>query len=310
MTVDVPGGSELATGTPVPGAHRYSPARRWRALLLNSRLADGLNRPELSRPTAETVRILGNFGAVVAIVVDSAVLTVDALYRRRFPWREFFEQAWMMVSVSLLPTILITVPFGTVIVLEVGGLANQIGAPSLVGSIDALFAVSQVAPVVTALILSGAAGSAICSDLGARTIRDEIAALEVMGIDPVERLVAPRLLAGIVVACLLDGIVALAGVLSAYATAVFVLHANGQAFLTAFSQFARSADFFQATLKAGIFGFVATVLAAYKGLSAKHGAIGVGAAVNESVVITGVVLFFLNLVLTVIFSFIFPVKVL
>ncbi|MCU4187497.1 ABC transporter permease [Acidiferrimicrobium sp. IK] len=254
--------------------------------------------------------MVGNFGAVVAMVLDSAVLTVSALVRRRFPWREFFEQAWMMVSVSLLPTILISVPFGTVIVLEVGGLANQIGAPSLVGSVDAIFAVREVAPVVTALILSGAAGSAICADLGARTIRDEIAAMEVMGVDPVERLVAPRLLAGIVVACLLDGIVALAGVLSAYATAVYVLHTGGGSYLTAFSQFAQSADFAEATLKAGVFGFVATVLAAYKGLTAKKGAIGVGAAVNESVVITGVALFFLNLVLTEIFLVIVPVKVL
>jgi phospholipid/cholesterol/gamma-HCH transport system permease protein len=270
-------------------------------------LDEGLG--QIDWPDLRIGEAVDNFGNVAAMVLDSVVATVRSLVKREFPWRECLSQAWMMVKVSLLPTILISVPFGTVIVLEVGGLATQIGTTSFVGSIDAIISVREVAPIVTALILSGAAGSAICSDLGSRTIRDEIAAMEVMGLDPIQRLVAPRLLAGLVVAILLNGIVAFAGIVSAYATAVYVLHGSAGAYLNAFSAFAQPADVIESTLKAGIFGFVGTVLASYKGLTTKRGAAGVGEAVNQSVVINGVALFFLNLVLTEIFLLIVPVKV-
>ena len=249
-----------------------------------------------------------NFGNVVALTLDAAVLTATGLVRRRFQVREFVDQAWMLVSVSLLPTILIAVPFGTVIVLEVGALANQVGATSFTGAVDALTTVREVAPIVTALILSGAGGSAICSDLGARTIRDEIAAMEVMGISPVERLVAPRLLAGVVVAVLLNGIVAFAGIVSAYASDVYILHGTSGAYLQAFSSFAQGTDVIESTIKAAIFGFVAAVLACYKGLTAKRGAVGVGEAVNQSVVMTGLALFTLDLIITDIFLVIVPLR--
>lgn len=267
---------------------------------------------ELTRP-ATTAGYLGemltNFGNVVALTLDAAVVTARGLIRRRFPFREFLQQAWMLVSVSLLPTVLIAVPFGTVIILEVGGLANQVGATSFTGAVDALTTVREVAPLVTALILSGAGGSAICSDLGARTIRDEISAMEVMGISPVERLVAPRILAGVLVAMFLNGIVAFAGLLSAYASDVFILHGTSGAYLQAFSSFAQGADVIESTLKAAIFGFVAAVLACYKGLGAKRGPAGVGEAVNQAVVVTGLALFALDLILTDIFLVIVPLRV-
>jgi phospholipid/cholesterol/gamma-HCH transport system permease protein len=298
---------------PVPAVHSPVPAgrdraSRWMDLVIGTSLLRAPVGPA-DDPFVHVGEILEGFGNVASLVLDAAVTTVTSLARRRFPWREFIEQAWMLVAVSLIPTILIAIPFGTVIVLEVGGLASQIGATSFTGSVDAITTVREVAPIVTALILSGAGGSAICSDLGARTIRDEIAAMEVMGISPVERLVAPRLLAGIIVAVLLNGIVAFAGILSAYATDVYILHGTAGGYLNAFSSFSQASDFIESTLKAAIFGFVAAVLACYKGITAKRGAAGVGEAVNQSVVVTGVALFMLNLVLTDIFLVIVPIKV-
>lgn len=253
--------------------------------------------------------LLESFGDVVALVLDSVVVTARAVRRGRFAWRECGDQAWMLVSVALLPTVFIAVPFGGVIVLEVGGLANQVGATSFTGAVDALTTVREVAPIVTALILSGAGGSAICADLGSRTIRDEIAAMEVMGVSPLERLVAPRILAGVVVAVLLNGIVAFAGLVAAYAADVYILGGTSGGYLEAFSSFAQGADIIESTLKAFIFGFIATVLACYKGLHARKGAVGVGLAVNQSVVVTGLALFTLDLVLTDIFLVIVPLKV-
>lgn len=253
--------------------------------------------------------LLEAFGTVSALILDSVVITVRSVVRGRFSWREFLDQAWMLVSVSLLPTIFIAVPFGGVIVLEVGGLASQVGATSFTGSVDALTTVREVAPIVTALILSGAGGSAICADLGARTIRDEISAMEVMGVDPVERLVAPRLLAGVVVAGLLNGIVAFAGLLAAYAADVYILGGASGSYLEAFSSFSQGADIIESTIKALLFGLIASVVACYKGLNARRGPVGVGLAVNQSVVLTGLALFTLDLILTDIFLVLVPLKV-
>lgn len=249
------------------------------------------------------------FGSLCAMVLDAAWLTIDAVFHRRVPWRDVVEQAWFLTSVSLLPAVLIALPFGAVLVIEVGGLANQIGATSYVGAVDAAAVVGEVAPIVTALMLAGAGGSAICSDLGARTIRDEIAALEVMGIDPVQRLVAPRLVAMIGVSLLLNGIVAMAGILSGYIAAVTVLHGSAGGFLASFSTFAQPADIVESMLKAGVFGFLAATVSSFKGLTTKHGAAAVGEAVNQSVVATGVTLFIANLVLTEIFLVLVPAKI-
>ena len=114
------------------------------------------------------------FGEICSMVLDSVVATVSGIARRTFPWREYVDQTWFLISVTLLPTILIAIPFGLILVIEVGGTAAQVGASSVVGTVDAIAIVQQAAPIITALLLSGAGGSAICSDLGARTIRDEI----------------------------------------------------------------------------------------------------------------------------------------
>jgi phospholipid/cholesterol/gamma-HCH transport system permease protein len=301
-----------AQGSTTTGAR--APARPGKVsaawtLLLGPPMLDDRSLARSSSLGSYLTDLLEAFGHVVALVLDSVIVTARALRRGRFAWREFAEQAWMLVSVSLLPTIFIAVPFGGVIVLEVGGLATQVGATSFTGAVDALTTVREVAPIVTALILSGAGGSAICADLGSRTIRDEISAMQVMGVSPLERLVAPRILAGVIVAVFLNGIVAFAGLVAAYATDVYILGGTSGGYLEAFSSFAQGADIFESTLKALIFGFIATVLACYKGLNAKKGAVGVGLAVNQSVVITGLALFTIDLVLTDIFLVIVPLKV-
>lgn len=246
------------------------------------------------------------FGALVALILDTVYATGHALIKRRFSWHEFLEQAWFLASVSLLPTLLIALPFGLVLVLQVGSLANQIGAPSFVGAVDAVGTVREAAPIITAIVLAGAGGSAICADLGARTIRDEIAAMQVMGLDEVERLVAPRMLATIMVSVLLNGIVAMAGIVSGYLADVTVLHGAAGGFLNSFTTFAQPADIIESELKAAIFGVLAATVASYKGLGVRKGPSGVGEAVNQSVVATGVALFVINLILTEIFLVLVP----
>jgi phospholipid/cholesterol/gamma-HCH transport system permease protein len=275
-------------------------------------IASTLARTPPRRPGAATglLRAAGDrvapIGRFYSFCATSLWVMVSSIPRKRFPWPEFFNQAWFVASVCILPTVLIAIPFGLVIALEVGNVARQIGATSFIGAVDAVGILREAAPIVTALLLAGAGGSAICSDLGARAIKDEVDALRVMALDPIERWVAPRVLAGLVVAVFLNGIVAFTGIMAGYVFDVLALHGTPGSFLGSFSSFANIGDVFVSELKAGIFGTLAALVAAYKGLNAKKGAAGVGTAVNQSVVMTAILLFVVNVIISQVYYAIVP----
>src|SRR5256714_7605476 len=137
---------------------------------------------------------------------------VHTVFRRPWPLEEFLSQIWFLAKVTTAPVILISIPFGMIISLHVGSFLTQLGAQAHMGAAMVLAVVREEAPVATALLIAGAGGSAMCADLGSRRIRDEIDAMEVLGIDPVQRLIMPRIWAAMVVAILLDAIVAVAGI--------------------------------------------------------------------------------------------------
>jgi phospholipid/cholesterol/gamma-HCH transport system permease protein len=241
-------------------------------------------------------------GEVAAMTVD----VVKATFTTRFQGREFIEQAWFITSVTLMPTILVSIPFGAVISLQVGQLTGQLGAQSFAGATAVLATVREAAPIAAALIIAGAAGSAICADLGARKIREEIDALEVLGIDPVVRLVTPRVLATLFVAMMINGIVIAAGIAGGYFFTVIVSGGSAGAFLSSFTALASLPDLYIAMVKAGIFGFLAAIVGAYKGLNAAGGPSGVGKAVNQTVILAFMLLFLLNSIITAVYFQLVP----
>jgi len=236
-------------------------------------------------------------GQVAAMSWDVAKLT----FTTRFQSREFVEQAWFVASVTLMPTILVSIPFGAVIALQVGNLTGQLGAESFAGATAVLATVREAAPIAAALIIAGAAGSAICSDLGARKMREEIDAMETLGIDPIARLVVPRALATVAVAMLMNGIVITAGIAGGYYFTVIVQGGSAGAFLASFTALATLPDIYVSMIKAATFGFLAAIVGSYKGLSAGGGPAGVGRAVNESVILSFMLLFMLNSIITALY---------
>jgi phospholipid/cholesterol/gamma-HCH transport system permease protein len=253
-------------------------------------------------------RPLAASGNLFAFALD----VVRALPKRPFQIRELVQQAWFVASVTIIPTALVAIPFGAVIALQLGSLSRQLGAQSFTGSASVLAVLREASPIVTALLIAGAGGSAICADLGARKIRDEIDAMEVLGISPIQRLVVPRVLAAMLVAVLLNGLVSVVGVAGGYFfNVVFNVVLQGGtpgAYLASFSALAQVADFWSGEIKALIFGLIAAIVAAYKGLRAGGGPKGVGDAVNQSVVITFLLLFAVNFVITAIYFQLVPPK--
>jgi phospholipid/cholesterol/gamma-HCH transport system permease protein len=231
-----------------------------------------------------------------------------AVPRRPFQVREFIQQAWFISSVSILPAALVSIPFGAVIALQLGSLVRQLGAQSFTGAASVLAVVREAGPIVTALVIAGAGGSAICADLGARKIREELDAMQVLGIDPVQRLVVPRVVASMLVSVLLNGLVSVVGVAGGYLFNVVLQGGTPGAYLASFQALGQPPDLVAGEIKALVFGAVAAIVASYKGMTAGGGPKGVGDAVNQSVVITFMLLFALNFVITAIYFQVVPQK--
>lgn len=242
-------------------------------------------------------------GGVTSMGIDG-VLAV----RKGFPFGEFIQQCWFIAKVTMLPVVLISIPFGVIIALHVGSLAQQLGAESHIGAAMILAIVREAAPVATALLIAGAGGSAMTADLGSRRIRSELDAMEVMGVDPIHRLVLPRLAAATLVAILLDGVVSFAGIAGGWVMAVPVMGGTSGAYFASLTELAQPADFWSALFKAGIFGYLAAAIACHYGYHARGGPKAVGEAVNRAVVLTFIILFFVNFILTALYFNIVPPK--
>jgi phospholipid/cholesterol/gamma-HCH transport system permease protein len=171
-----------------------------------------------------------------------------------------------------------------------------------------LAVVREAAPVVAALMIAGAGGSAMTADIGSRKIRDEIAAMEVMSINPVHRLVTPRMWAAATISMLLVSLAGVAGLAGGYFFNVVVQHVTAGAYFSGFTAFSQLADLYSAIAKAFVFGMIAAMVGCYKGLYCRGGPKGVGDAVNQAVVVSFILIFFANFVMTTLYFALVPQK--
>jgi phospholipid/cholesterol/gamma-HCH transport system permease protein len=181
--------------------------------------------------------------------------------------------------------------------LQAAGILSLFGALDRLGGFFVLFAVRWIGPTVTAVVVSGVAGTAITADLGARKIREELDALQVLGVDPIKNLVVPRFLALLVVTALLDIFAIVFGLSAGIAAELLYRQSLGGFFATLFSN-ATVTDLWASVLMCTMFGAIIAVVSCFKGMTASGGAEGVGRAVNQAVVISLVAVFFFQFVAT------------
>ena len=264
---------------------------------LGRQVAEILSRP-LSRFVSRIDSSLQTLGRFFGLGAQAFGFLITDLVRLRHPWRDTVNQAWFIISVTAIPALLVSIPFGVIVAVQVGNFIQQVGASSVSGAAGGLGVIRQGAPMVAALLLGGAAGSAVATDLGARTIREEVDALRVMGVDPVQRLVTPRLAAIVFVAPVLCAFIIFMGLAAGYAINVGFQSGTPGSYIASFASFASVSDVVVAMGKTWLFGVVVIVVACQRGLEAKGGARGVADAVNASVVIGVVAVFLLNLIIT------------
>lgn len=242
-------------------------------------------------PVTRPVRTIGGFFAMSLDVFVGMV-------RPPFAWREYVIQAWFIARVSSLPALMLTIPYSVLLTFTLNVLVSEIGAADYSGTGASIAVVNQIGPVVTVLVVAGAGATAICADLGSRTIREEIDAMRVMGIDPMQALVVPRVLAATTVALALSASVITTGLVGSFLFCVYVQHVSAGAFVDHLTLLTGAGDVIVSLVKATLFGLAAGLIACYKGLSVGGGPAGVGNAVNETVVFTFVVLFGINTIVT------------
>jgi phospholipid/cholesterol/gamma-HCH transport system permease protein len=227
------------------------------------------------------------------------VRTARRALSRPFNWGpEFATQFTFIIRVCFVPLILTSfaIAFGPIGV-QASGFFQTFGSFDRFGSVYELVEVRWFAPLVVGIVLAGAAGTAICADLGARVVREEMAALRVMGVDPIKALVVPRVLALVCVGLLFN----IFALVSGLAGAALVLYQHHQPLGPAVSDFFANAtplELQAATLKIGIYAAVIAVVSCYKGLNVSGGPEGVGRAVNQSVVTAFVAIGFIDYVFT------------
>lgn len=234
--------------------------------------------------------IVDNLGAFFALGLDS----IRAMFRRPFQGQEFVRQVAFIASVSFLPAVLVAIPFCVVVQFFLGQLLAEIGAIDLAGAGAGFAIIKELGPFSAVMVVAGAGATSVCADLGARTIREEIDAMKVLGIDPVHRMVVPRILAFAVVSVGLFAVVTTVGILGTFAFSTMVQGASAGQFVANLTLLVDLGDLIVALVKSLWFGLAAGLVCCHLGLNAKGGPKGVGNAVNQTVVFTLMLLMVIN----------------
>ena len=250
----------------------------------------------MSEPGSFIRTYLENIGRKSQRFVDSAGLMTMMLMQAAvnvftppMKLRNIFKQM-EFVGVQSLFVVVLTGSFtAMVLALQSFNALKRFGAESLVGPTVALSMARELGPVLTGLMVTGRAGSAMATELGTMRVTEQIDALVTMAVNPVKYLVVPRILAGVLMFPLLTVIPDFVGVIGGYVVGVQLLGINPGVYIGRTIDFVQVSDIFAGLYKSLVFGLITTLVACFNGFYTSGGAEGVGRAATASVV-TGSVL--------------------
>ncbi len=251
-----------------------------------SRLAIALSAPVLS-----FIREAGSLGLMFADVLYW-------LFRRPFKIKYIFKQM-EFVGVNSISVVVITGTFtGMVLALQSYYGFRKFGAEGLVGTTVALSMTRELGPVLTCLMVTGRAGSAMAAELGTMKVTEQIDALKVMALNPIKYLVVPRVVASILMLPVLTALSDFVGIIGGYLVGVKMLGINEGAFINKMTKYVELGDIYNGLVKAAVFGLIMAMVSCYKGYNTTGGAEGVGRATTQAVVISSVTILITDYVLT------------
>jgi phospholipid/cholesterol/gamma-HCH transport system permease protein len=209
------------------------------------------------------------------------------------------EQIYSVGALSLVLTMFGGLFVGMVLALQSYNTLAEFGSIDSLGAFTSEALVRELGPVVAALLFAGRAGSAVASEIGLMRATEQITAMELMAVDPIQRVVVPRFLAGVIAVPLLAAIFSTIGVFGAYLVGVHVLGVDGGAFWSQIQERVDlRADVGIGMVKSVIFGVSASLMGVFEGYHAPPNAAGVSKAATRTVVITSVWILLLDFILT------------
>jgi len=236
-------------------------------------------------------------GAVTRFLLRVLRQSLPALRRPRL----LVDQIYNAGARSLVIIMLSGLFVGMVLGLQAYDLLARFGSESALGVAAALGLIRELAPVLTALLFAGRAGTALASEIGLMGATDQLTAMEMMAVDPVRYVVAPRFLGGLIAMPLLTGIFDCVGLYGTQLVGVTMMRIPPGTFWSQLVSAVAVRDIREGFIKSVVFGVTCSLVAVYEGYYAEHTAEGVGLATTRTVVTSAVLILMLDYILTAMF---------
>jgi phospholipid/cholesterol/gamma-HCH transport system permease protein len=239
-------------------------------------------------------KIAREFGRVSMMLAESVYLAFMPPFKLNYIFKQM-----EFIGVRSVFVIILTGAFtGMVLALQSYYGFRKFGSEGLVGATVALSMTRELGPVLTSLMVTGRAGSAMAAELGTMRVTEQIDALTVMALNPIKYLVTPRVIAAFLVLPVLTVISDFVGIIGGYLVGVKLLRINEGAYIDKMIKFVELNDIYNGLVKAAVFGLILSIVSCYKGFYAKGGAEGVGRATTEAVVASSVTILVTDYILT------------
>lgn len=220
------------------------------------------------------------------------------LLRRPFYYHDLLEQMDYAGAGSLAITLLVSLFIGMALSLQLTAELATVGLKMYTGTIVGISIIREIGPVLTALVFAGRAGSGIASELGSMILGHQVDTLRVFGVDPMKKLVTPRILSAIVMVPVLTIIGDLFALLGAYYIAVAVGHQSGTFFWSSIREVLSFENVVAGFLKPFVFGYLIVCISCYMGLTTRGGAVGLRKTTTRAVVVSFIAVIAADFVLT------------
>jgi phospholipid/cholesterol/gamma-HCH transport system permease protein len=219
----------------------------------------------------------------------------------KLPYKKIFEQMEHIGIHSISIAVLTGAFTGAVLALQSQAALSKFGGEEFVGALVGVSMVRELGPVLSGLMVTGRAGSAMAAELSTMRITEQIDALHTLNINPFTYLIIPRIFAGFLILPCVSLIASLCGILGGYCIWLYVFELQSEVYYEGIKKYIEFSDIFHGLLKASIFGLIIAFIGCYKGYYASGGARGVGIATTQAVVVSSIFILLANYFLALLF---------
>jgi phospholipid/cholesterol/gamma-HCH transport system permease protein len=220
------------------------------------------------------------------------------IIKRPFYFKDLIEQMDYAGAGSSLIIILVSLFIGMALSLQLSAELSILGLKMYTGKIVGISVIREIGPVTTALVFTGRAGAGIASELGSMILGHQVDTLRVFGVDPLKKLVTPRILSSVIMLPVLTIIGDAVSLFGAYYMSVFVSHQSSTFYWTSIKDVLIFENVFSGAAKPFIFGYLIACISCYMGLSTRGGAVGLRRSTTQAVVISIIVIIISDFILT------------